>query len=250
MLPVLVKIGPLTIYSYGVAVAIGFGLSAFLIMRRAKRFGLDKDKIINLLILILAGGIIGARGLYILLNINYYLANPFEIFNLSKGGLVWYGGFASGLAAAIWYIKKNKINFWDFSDLAAPYLALAQSLGRVGCFLNGCCFGMEAKGLQLSAVFHGSPALRYPTQIYSSLTLLLVFVVLRIRQDRRHFNGEIFLGYCVLYSSKRFFMEFLRGDNPAVIYNLTISQILSASLFLVSVFILIYKISSKMPRDF
>lgn len=222
---VLIKLGPLSIYSYGVMVALGFGLSTFLIYTRAAKFNLDKERIIDLAIIILVGGIIGARLLYVLSNVDYYASRPIEILNLSKGGLVWYGGFVAGLIVSIWYLKKNRINFWAFTDLAAPYIALAQSLGRIGCFLNGCCFGIEG----------------HPVQIYSSLALLAIFAILRAWQDRRHFAGEIFLGYCLLYSLKRFFMEFLRGDNPVVALNLTVSQIISALVFFISIFIFIYR---------
>ena len=225
MHPVLMKIGPLTVYSYGVMVGVGFGLATLLIYRNAARFGLDKEKIIDLAIIILITGLLGARLLYIILNLPYYLEYPLEVINLSKGGLVWYGGFLAALIAAISYMGRLKSNFWQVADLFAPYIALAQSFGRVGCYLNGCCYGIDGQ----------------PVQIYSSVALLAIFIILRFWQDHRHFVGEIFLGYCILYSTKRFLMEFLRGDNPKLMYDLTLSQMISGGIFTVSLAIFIYK---------
>ncbi len=225
MHPILIKLGPITIYSYGVMVAVGFGLATLLIYRCASKFNVNKDMIIDLAIIILIAGMVGARLLYILLNLNYYIANLLEIPNLSKGGLVWYGGFLSALFASAWYIRKKGFNFWNVGDLMAPYIALAQAIGRIGCFLNGCCYGIEG----------------HPVQIYSSLLLLAIFAILRLWQDRRHFAGEIFLAYCILYSSKRFSIEFLRGDNPRIIYGLTLSQFISILVILISFIVFVYK---------
>lgn len=243
MHPVLIKIGPISIYSYGVMVALGFGLATLLVIKNAGRGGLDKNRIIDFAILALTAGIVGARLFYVLLNIEYYRANPFEIFDLSKGGLVWYGGFSSASLVSIWYLKKNGIQFWIFADLVAPYIALGQSLGRIGCFLNGCCFGIESSShFPLAVIFPGGQALRHPAQIYSSLALLFIFFILRIWHERPHFNGQIFLGYCILYSMKRFILEFLRGDNPGTaFFNLTISQAISILVFSIATSVFVCK---------
>lgn len=225
MHPILIKFGSLTIYSYGVMAAVGFALATLLIYRRASKFNVTKDSIIDLAILILITGVIGARSLYILSNLNYYLANPLEIPNLSKGGLVWYGGFLSALFASIWYTRKKGFSFWNVTDLMVPYVALAQAIGRVGCLLNGCCYGIEG----------------HPVQIYSSLSLLVIFAILRLWQDRRHFAGEIFLAYCILYSFKRFPIEFLRGDNPRMMFGFTLSQCISIIVILISFTVFVYK---------
>lgn len=223
-------------------VALGFGLAAFLIYRRAAGLGLDKGLIMDLVVLILLVGLFGARSLYVLLNLSYYIANPIEIFNLSKGGLVWYGGFLAGIAGAIWYIKINKLDFWAVSDLIVPYVALAQGFGRIGCYLNGCCYGVTAPlSYPFGVVFPGSMTPRHPTEIYSSLALILIFMILRAWQDLPHFKGGIFLGYCALYSLKRFYIEFLRGDNPKIICGLTLSQLISAFVFIMALAIFIYK---------
>jgi len=242
MHPILLKIGPFTIYSYGLMIALGFAIAIFLACRRAHLFGLNADRIIDLAVFLLLGGIIGARVFYILLNLNYYKINMFEAIDLTKGGLVWYGGFAAALLVLIWYIKKNKIKFWPVADFMAPYVALGEAFGRIGCLLNGCCYGREASaGYPSGIIFPGESVIRYPTQIYSSVILLLIFMILRLWQERRHFAGEIFLGYCALYSMKRFFIEFLRGDNPQIMLGLTISQIISVIVFVLAVAIFTQK---------
>lgn len=229
MYPILFKLGPFTVYSYGVMVALGFGIATACVYIRSPKFGIDRNNIVDLMIIMLVSGLAGARFFYVLQNYGYYKFYPVEILNLSKGGLVWYGAFIAGFFSSAVYIKIKRMDFWAVLDLAAPYIALAQAVGRIGCFLNGCCYGVAAPdGCIL------------PVQIYSALSLLLIFVVLRIWQDRRRFGGEIFTGYCILYSAKRFLIEFIRGDNPRAYFNLTISQVISCALFLISLSVFIY----------
>jgi len=241
MHPILLKIGSLSIYSYGVMVALGFALATACVYARAPKFGIDRDSIIDLMILMLVSGVAGARLFYVLQNYGYYLAYPLEVLNLSKGGLVWYGAFIAGLFSSVVYMKIKRMDFWAAMDLAAPYIALAQAIGRVGCFLNGCCYGIEApKGCILAVGSASDTLLHLPTQLYSAMALVLIFAVLCVWQSHRRFKGEIFVGYCVLYSAKRFFMEFLRGDNPRLYLDLTISQVISCALFALSLSVFIY----------
>ncbi len=231
MYPILVKFGPLTVYSYGVMVAIGFSLAMILLYGRAPKFNIDKNKAVDLAIVILISGIIGARFLYVLLNLSFYISNPLEIIMLSKGGLVWYGGFVLALIVSLAYLGINKLNFWLVGDLIAPFLALAQGFGRIGCFLNGCCYGIKVPAGSLLTWASYDPDHRFPSQIFSAGLLFLIFMILLAWQNRRRFAGEIFLGYCMLYSGKRFVVEFLRGDNPKILAGLTVSQLISAGLF-------------------
>jgi phosphatidylglycerol:prolipoprotein diacylglycerol transferase len=243
MHPTLLKVGSFTIYSYGIMVAIGFALAAIFIYRRAPKFGLDKDKCVDLAVVILISGILGARLLYVLINLPFYLANPLEIIMLSKGGLVWYGGFIAALAAMIIYVRINKLDFWPVMDLVAPYAALAQAFGRIGCFLNGCCYGMKVEhGFPFAVTFPCESEPRLASQLISAGLLFAIFVLLLIWQNRRRFVGEIFLGYCILYSSKRFVMEFLRGDNSKIVLGLTMSQMISIVIFIAASVIFTLKV--------
>ena len=233
MHPILLKCGPVSIYSYGAMLAMGFALAVFLASRRAVKFGLDKEKIIDLAVVVLVSGIIGARLFYIILNVSYYLKDPLEILALTKGGLVWYGGFIAALLASLWYTRKKGLNFWGCLDLLAPYLALGQAFGRIGCFLNGCCYGKPGQ----------------PVQLYASLSLFILFIILRVWQDRRRFTGEIFLGYCMLYPIKRFLIEFLRADNPRIYMGLTLAQVLSVLIFFGSAGFFLYRTNGWKKRS-
>jgi phosphatidylglycerol:prolipoprotein diacylglycerol transferase len=239
MYPVIARIGPFCVYSYGLMVACGFAVAILLAYREAHRYNLNKDKVVDFGICVLLGGLLGARLFYVLTNLNYYIANPAEAINLTKGGLVWYGGFLMGLLVGLIFVKVNKINFWDGADLLAPFIPLAQAIGRIGCFLNGCCYGVPApKNYPLGVLFPGEHVWRHPAQIYESAALIVMFLILRKWQSRRHFKGEIFLGYALLYSLSRFLIEFLRGDNPRIFASLTLSQLVSAAVFAVSLAIL------------
>jgi len=231
MHPVIVKFGPLTIYSYGLLVASGFIIATFLAAKQAARIGIPEDKITTLSLLILISGITGARVFYILLNIKDYISNPVEIIMLMHGGLVFYGGAIFAFIAAVIYIKRAGLSVLETVDLLAPYIALGHSIGRIGCFLNGCCYGKAASG-PFGVVFQDGIS-RIPTQIYSSLLLLLLFIFLSICFKYRKFRGQVFFSYLIFYSVGRIFIENLRGDNMPVMLNLTFSQLISIFMFII-----------------
>lgn len=225
------KFGPITVYSYGLMLVIAFVVSTFLAAAQAKREKIDPETIFNLSFTVFISGIIGARILYVLDNLNYYLRSPLEIIMLQKGGLAWFGGLILGSICGILYIKRKNLPVYKIIDLFAPFVALGQAIGRIGCFLNGCCYGKEsAFGIYSPA----QGAVLIPSQLYSALILVVIFVILRIMQERPHKNGEIFFTYLFFYSIKRFFVEYLRADNPVIIFGLTLFQILSIAVFILA----------------
>jgi phosphatidylglycerol:prolipoprotein diacylglycerol transferase len=232
MLPEICSIGPFTVYSYGLMLVIGFMLSSWLACQQAKRTGMDPDTIFNLVFIAFVSGVAGARVFYVLDNFSYYLSHPVEIIMLQRGGLAWFGGLISGTISAVIYIKVKKLSVYRTLDLVVPFVALAQALGRIGCLLNGCCYGRQAEA---GLYFPNHEAILIPTQLYSTLLLLVIYVILRNLQDKPHRQGEVFYAYLLLYSLKRFFIEFLRADTPRTFGNLTIFHILSIALFIVSV---------------
>jgi phosphatidylglycerol:prolipoprotein diacylglycerol transferase len=219
MHPVICDIGPLTVYSYGLCLAVAFFVSSALAGQLAKRQGLPAEAVFNFAFLVFICGIIGARALYVLNYLRDYLGHPLEIVMLQHGGLAWFGGLAAGICAGIIYLKLKGIGLWQMLDLVAPFAALGQSIGRLGCFFNGCCYGRS----------FGVPA-----QVISSFLLLAVYVVLRRRQEVPHKNGEIFFLYLLLYALKRFLVEFIRADNPLLIGRLSLFHLLSIALFVFS----------------
>jgi phosphatidylglycerol:prolipoprotein diacylglycerol transferase len=212
--------------------AIACIVGTFLAQAQAKKDHIGTDIVFNFTFLSVLSGIVGARILYIVEHIPLYRDNPLEMLMLSHGGLSWFGGLIAGGLCAVVYIKRKNLPVLLFLDMIAPFVALGQAIGRVGCFLNGCCQGIESS---FGVYFPEYHAVLVPTQIYSSFLLLGIFVVLRLMQDRPHPRGMIFYGYLLLYSLKRFFIEFWRADNPKIYAGLSLFQILSIGLFISAV---------------
>lgn len=238
MYPILLKIGFIHIYSYGLMVGCAFFISAFCLSRRAARAGFKEDFFWNLCFWALIGGIAGGRLVYIILNFQFFRDNPPEVFMLWHGGLVWYGGLLGGILCALAYVKLKKERIARVLDELAPFVALGHSIGRIGCFLNGCCYGRPAAwGIYFPA--HNDYLI--PAQLFSSLDLLAIFIILRVIQERApacrqtgHRQGFIFVAYLLLSSLERFLMEFLRNDSAPIFYGLTIFQIISSAIFLIT----------------
>ncbi len=228
MHPEICQIGPLTIYSYGFMLAIAFAVSAFLLIQQAKKQGIPSDAIFNLAFIVFIAGVMGARLFYVVENFPHYLKNPLEIIMLQYGGLAWFGGLTAGAVAGVLYIRKKKMPILAVMDLMAPFVALGQSIGRVGCLLNGCCYG---KAAAVGLYFPVHQFILTPVQIYSSILLLVIFVILRFLQERPHPEGQILYVYLLLYSIKRFFIEFWRADNQVIFLRLTLFQVLSILMF-------------------
>lgn len=229
MFPEVCRIGPFTVYSYGIMMVLAFSISIGLAMQHAKKDGISPQIILNLGYWTFCFGIVGARIFYVLENLKYYSGNPLEIIMLSHGGLSWFGGLIAGVSFALIYLRRHKQPVYKILDTLVPFIAFAQSIGRIGCFLNGCCFGRND----------------IPIQLYSSLSLLCIFVILRFLQERPHRVGEIFYSYLLLYSVKRFFVEFWRADNPVILAGLTLFQALSVLLFCLALVKLIQSRSCK-----
>jgi len=236
MYPEIFKIGPLTVYSYGLMLVIAFFVSTYLTRAQAKKSGIDPGIIFNFCFTVFVWGVIGARIFYCLENFDYYRQNLIEVVMLQRGGLSWFGGLISATIIGPLYLKRRNIPVYKTLDLLVPFIALAQAIGRIGCLLNGCCFGkVSAYGIY----FPAHERILVPVQIISVLLLLVIFARLRILQETKHKDGVIFFLYLFLYSLKRFFVEFLRADNPAVILNLTLFQVLSLLVFIYSIYMLI-----------
>ena len=237
MNPEICKIGPFTIYAYGLMLVAAFFIGATLASRQAKKENINPDAVLNLTFLAFVAGIVGARLFYVLENLNYYSKHVIEIVMLQHGGLSWFGGLILGSLSGIVYLRLKRLPVLRVIDLIAPFVALSQSVGRIGCFFNGCCFG---KISEHGIYFPVHDLILIPAQVYSSLLLLFIFIALRFLQDRPHKEGVIFFSYLMLYSLKRFFIEFWRADNEIILLNLTLFQLLSAIVFFVSVLCLFF----------
>ena len=228
MLPILYKCGFVTVYTYGVFVALAFFVTTSLLSFDAKKRHLDENALYNLCIVVLLCGIIFARIFYVALNWDFFKENPVEIIQLQHGGLVWFGGLIGALGCALIYLRIKKMPLLETMDFMVPYIALGQSIGRIGCFFNGCCYGKETTTWGIYFPVHGQ--ILFPSQILDSLTLLLIYFLLKAVSQGRA-KGIIFSLYLVLAGLQRFLMELLRGDQRPFYFGLSIFQWISTGLF-------------------
>jgi phosphatidylglycerol:prolipoprotein diacylglycerol transferase len=217
MHPILIHFHGVTLYTYGLFLALGFLAAIWFTNRNARFYDIKSSDISDLFFVILISGIIGGRLLYVIINFDVFKASPLEIFKLWNGGLVFFGGFISAVAASIVTLKIKKLPFLKTADAIAPGAALGHGIGRLGCFFAGCCYGRQCD-LPIAIQFSHPDSLAplhvplHPTQLYMVGANLLLFFILVFLQRRKRFNGMIFLSYIILYSLFRFIIEFFRGD--------------------------------------
>ncbi|OGW13297.1 MAG: prolipoprotein diacylglyceryl transferase [Nitrospinae bacterium RIFCSPLOWO2_12_39_16] len=245
MHPILFKIGPITIYTYGVLIATAFFLGLALAVRQARMEGEDLQKIMDLGFYILLSAVVGSRLLYIAVEFREYLSNPLRIFKVWEGGLVFYGGFIMAMAVVIIYVKKNEMSLWKVGDILAPSVAIGQGVGRLGCFFAGCCYGRETD-VPWAVIFKNPNTLApmdvhlHPTQLYDSANGFIIFAALLILRKFKKFDGQLFWTYTLLYAVGRFIVEIFRGDERGfVTASLSTSQFIAIPLFAVSIVMLI-----------
>lgn len=211
----LFSIGPLTIYGYGLMIAVGI-LAAYLNTERlAKKSGLSPDPVFNILLIGVGFGLVGAKLLYYITIFDEIVKDPKLLLDFGNGFVV-YGGVIAGIVAAFLYCKKKNLVFLRYLDCAAPSIALAQGFGRIGCLLAGCCYGMEMDSPISITFTHSSYAPNniplFPTQIVSSIFDFVHFGVLCLLFKCNRKPGKIGAFYLLFYSVGRFVIEFFRGD--------------------------------------
>lgn len=224
MHPVIGHIGPLTLYSFGLMLAVAVTVCAFMLSRDAGKAGLKPEVIYDFVFWVILAGIAGSRIFFIFLNLPDFVADPKQIVMISNGGLAWQGGLLLGAAAGIIFVRVHKLPVGLIADLSSPYLALGQAVGRIGCFLNGCCYGRESNWGIYFPVHH---ARLYPTQLFDTFMLSAVFLILKYFQSKSRVRGEVFCLYLVLASLARFINEFFRGDHVNTPVGLSIFQLVS-----------------------
>jgi phosphatidylglycerol:prolipoprotein diacylglycerol transferase len=224
MYPVLFKIplfGGITIYTYGFFVALAFLVAMFWVSRDCKRKGLNASKAMDLAFYIIVAALVGSRVLHVLVSERQrFLENPLILLKIWEGGLVFYGGFIASVAVAAWYMWRQKMNFWIYSDVFTPAIALGHVFGRIGCFMAGCCHGREVgHGAWYSVSFPDNPHSfappghpLYPTQLMEASGELLIFIFLVILSRHKRFEGQLLATWLVVYAILRGFVEYFRGD--------------------------------------
>lgn len=214
MHPILVTIGPLRIYTYGTLVALGVLVAWFVLKYRAERYGISRSQLVDLLVFLFLSGILGARLFFVLQHWEHYNAAIWKVFMINEGGLVWYGGFFFAAVTGILFARRSHLPVFRTADFLAPAIPLGHAIGRIGCYLNGCCYGFAG----------------HPVQLYEAAGLLVLGIWLARVSVARYTPGSLFLFYVLGYSILRFILEFWRGDQIRI-YNLTTPQWTSLVLF-------------------
>ncbi|NLH63129.1 MAG: prolipoprotein diacylglyceryl transferase [Erysipelotrichaceae bacterium] len=207
-------IGPLTIHGYGVMIAIGILLAFWLAEKLAKKYALDADKIDSFVLWILVWGWGCSKLTYCLTVFDQFLKDPLTV--LGSGGWVVYGGILGGVLGAYIWCRWHKWDFMRYFNILIPCVALAQAVGRIGCFCAGCCGGIETSawyGVSFPAAsLAWTTAKIIPTQLISAGGDFLIFIITYLILTKSKHSDDTAGWYLMLYSIGRFFIEFIRGD--------------------------------------
>ncbi len=236
MYPVIYEIGPVTIYSFGLMMALGFIVAGVLVSREFARRGLDAELGSSVVFWAALGGLLGARLWVIINDHDRFLEAPLS-FVFSGAGFVWYGGLVGGFIAVTWFIRRHGLPWLETTDCIAVALPLGHAIGRIGCQLAGDGdWGAVTTlpwGMAYPAAIIGwdyEPGIRvHPTPIYEALVYGMIFAVLWGVRTRVHKPGALLAGYFVLAGVARFAIEFVRIE-PHVLWGLTGAQVFSVGL--------------------
>ncbi len=228
-----IKIGPVTLHMYGIMVALGFLLALALCLHRGKKRVLNGDIIYGIFFCAVFGGMAGSRLLYYIVELPHILKNPSILWDF-KNGYVVYGGIIGGILTSFIYCKIKGQRFLTYFDLVMPEVALAQGVGRLGCFFAGCCYGRETDSW-FGITFHHSAfapngVKLFPTQLVSSAGdfLICAFLLFYARKQRK--EGRVAAAYLMLYGTGRFVIEFFRNDYRGSVGVLSTSQLISIAI--------------------
>jgi phosphatidylglycerol---prolipoprotein diacylglyceryl transferase len=245
MFPELFRIGSFPVNTYGVLLAAAFLAGLFVAAWLGARDGLRRERVFDLGLWMLLAALVGSKLLLMVVEPEYR-QEPLRLLSLDflRSGGVFYGGFLGGLAAAFFLMRRYRMPFWKTSDAFAPALVLGQSIGRLGCFAAGCCWGKECAlpwGVEFTQAGHEATGVPvgvhlHPTQLYESAAALLIFAFLAWLHRRKRFDGQVLLAYAALYGATRFVIEFFRDDPRGDILGLTSLTGLSTSQ-LISLFV-------------
>lgn len=233
----LFSIGPIHIYFFGLMIAVGLIASGIFAIKQAEKRGISEDSMLNLIMIIVISGVIGARLFYILFyNPSFYFNNPSELIKIDEGGLSIHGGIFTAIAAGYIYSVKSKISFFKLADICVMALPLAQGIGRVGCDV----FGKPMTNIMPWAINYGGQLL-HPAQMYEFVLDYILFIVLWRRSYNKKFEGELFIIYLISFSIIRGIVEFFR-INPVIWGPFSVSHLLSLVLIIIG--LVIYKLFS------
>ena len=254
--PELFKIGPFTVYTYGVLLAASYLLGLRLAMWRAKKWGLDPSRVLDLGIYIIIAALVGAKLLLLVVEFDQF-RSPKDLLNLARLGGVFYGGLLLAVGVAFWYIARHRMPFWTTCDVFAPGIALGHVTGRLGCLAAGCCYG-KPTDVPWAIVFTNPLAASnvgtplgiplHPTQLYEAGAALIILALLLATERRgRPFPGRTFWAYMFLYAISRYIIEMYRGDPRGNVFGMfSTSQFISIVLAPLSL-VMLFWLSRRRP---
>ena len=246
MYPELFHIGNITIYSYAALIVLGtFVASIYTKWRTKKELGI-LELSNNFIYLIFIAGFVGGKVFFYLEKPTYYLSNPKLMLDNFSGGFVFYGSFITIVPVVIWYLKNYKIPILPMLDILAITVLIVHSIGRLGCFFGGCCYGKPTDSFIGMAFPKTNGNLVYPSQLFEIIALLIIMLFLFYLKKKQKFKGQLFLSYIILYAIARSFLELFRGDSRGFIIKdiLSHSQFIGIILIAITTFIY-YKIKNK-----
>jgi phosphatidylglycerol:prolipoprotein diacylglycerol transferase len=257
MYPRLFEIGPITIYTYGLLLALAYLGGLQLALVRGRRRGLDPTRIMDLGIWIIISALVGAKAMLLLLEWRHFTEDPRDLLSLAQSGGVFYGGLILAVSVALWYLWRHRMPMWTVCDVFAPGIALGHVIGRFGCFFAGCCYG-RATDVPWAITFTdpfahdnvGTPlgVHLHPTQLYEAGAELLILGVLLATENKgRPFPGRTFWSYMLMYGVSRFIVEIFRGDPRGVVFGvLSTSQFISLCIVPLSL-LMLFILSRRAP---
>ncbi len=250
MHPILFDLGGFTIYAYGVLLAAAYLLGLQFALVRARRRGLDGQRVMDLGIWIIISALVGAKVLLLIVDFRQYTRNPGDLLGLARSGGVFYGGLIAAVVVALHYLHRHKLPLWTTTDVFAPGIALGHVVGRLGCLMAGCCFGRPTS-VPWAVTFRDPAAMAnvgtplnvplHPTQLYEAgAEALILAFLLTFERRGRAFPGRTFWSYMLLYGVSRFIIEFYRGDSRGLVFGvLSTSQFVSIILVPLSLVMLV-----------
>ncbi|MEW6524359.1 MAG: prolipoprotein diacylglyceryl transferase [Bacillota bacterium] len=209
MFPVIFRIGPVVFYSYGLMLSLAFLGAMVVATAEGKRRGLRAQSMADFFLAIIVLAVIFSRLVYVAVNWPEFAQTPWQVLNIREGGLAIHGGILGGLIAGWWFTRRERLPYLLVADVAAPAMALGTAIGRAGCFLNGCCYGVLTSGAW-GARTRYALGLRHPTQLYELVLSLGLFAFLWSWRRRSGRPGRLFFMYAAGYAAIRFVVEIFR----------------------------------------
>jgi len=252
MHPEIVHWGWFHLRSYGALLALAFLVGTLLALGEARRLKLDEDKVVNVILVVLVASVLGARALYVLEHVGEFRRQWTGVLAIWQGGLTLYGGVVAGTVAGLWVARRSGLPMWTLADALTPSFALGTMFGRLGCFLNGCCYGRPTTlpwGVRFPAdsfaslEFGDTPV--HPSQLYFALAGLVLFLVTWLARRRTGVPGTLFWVFLAAFALLRIPLDTTRAYEPdAVLVHagtlaVTESQLTSVALGLFALLMLV-----------